>query len=294
MSVLKEYPSEYANKLFHNPSPMEKQIGIYPTFAGRMVAKPHYQTVPRVSRYFIVQFVLDGQMLYNAGGESVFLNKGDLFCLFPGVMTQYGVIPEKPQLQLIWFGLDGGGVQHLLQCLGLTESQSYIRKALIPGLPGMLHQLLNEFELLHSDNGNYCRWMGKLYEVFGHLIALNRSGQRRAREKAPYEWIKESESFMSMHYTEDITVQDVADYVGVHRSHLTAAFSKMYGVSPGQHLLRLRMTNGARMIEETDLSITEIAVSLGYSDIFAFTRAFSHHYGVSPSMFRAQHRGNRI
>lgn len=290
MSGLKEYPSEYASKLFYNPSALEKAIGIYPTFAGRMVAKPHYQTIPRMSQHYIIQFVLDGQMIYRAGEESVLLHKGDLFCLFPEVTAQYGVAPEKPQLQLIWFGLNGKQARHLLHNAGLTKEHSYIRKVSVPGMPGMLHQLLNEFHLLKTGSSNYCRWMSKMYEILGHLAVLNRSGERLMREKQSHEWIKESESFMSMHYTEDITVQDVADYIGVHRSHLTVAFSKMYGVTPGQYLLRLRMTNGARMLEETDLSITEIALSLGYSDIFAFTRAFGQYYGMSPSLYRVKKR----
>ncbi|MDF2715317.1 MAG: AraC family transcriptional regulator [Paenibacillus sp.] len=290
MRGLKEYASEYAKMAFYKPSAVEKAIGICPIFAGRMVAKPHYQTIPRTYPYFIIQFILDGQMIYRVNGESVFLDKGDMFCLFPDVTAQYGVVPEKPQLQLTWFGLEGEGVRSLLQSVGMTEEQPYIRKVCIPGMPGMLHQLLDEFHLLKSGKGSYYRWKSKLYEIFDHLAASNPSRSPHARERNSYEWVKDSEAFMSMHYTEDITVQDVADYVGIHRSHFTVAFSKLFGISPGQYLLRLRMTNGARMLEETDFTITEIALSLGYSDIFAFTRAFSNYYGKSPSLHRMNHR----
>lgn len=290
MRGLKEYPTEYAKMAFYKPNALEKAIGVCPMFAGRMVAKPHYQTIPRTFQYFIIQFILDGQLIYRAGGESVYLDKGDMFCLFPEVTVQYGVIPEKPKLQLTWFGLDGEGVRSLLQSVGLTEERPYIRKLGIPGLPGMLHQLLDEFHLLKSGSSNYYRWVSKLYEIFDHLAVSTPSAKPLTREKNAYEWIKESESFMGMHYSSDITVQDVADYVGIHRSHFTVAFSKLFGISPGQYLIRLRMTNGARMLEETDISITEIALSLGYSDIFAFTRAFSNYYGMPPSQYRANHR----
>jgi len=154
----------------------------------------------------------------------------------------------------------------------------------------MLHQLLDEFLLLKSGSTSYYRWISKLYEVFDQLVIARPPGAANSREKNSYAWIKESETFMSMHYNEDISVQDVADYVGIHRSHFTVAFTKLLGISPGQYLLRLRMTNGARLLEETDFSITEIALSLGYSDIFAFTRAFSNYYRMPPSVYRSNRR----
>lgn len=290
MRGLKEYATEYAKMAFYKPSALERAIGLCPMFAGRMMAKPHYQTIPRTYAYFIVQFVLDGQMMFQADGEPVYLDKGDMFCLFPEKTVQYGVIPEKPQLQLIWFGLEGEGVRYLLQSVGITEERPYARKAISPGIPGMLHQLLDEFLLLKSGGGSYYRWVSRLYEVFDQLIVAKPPGPAHARDKNAYEWIKESETFMSMHYNEAISVQDVADYVGIHRSHFTVAFTKLLGISPGQYLLRLRMNNGARMLEETDFSITEIALSLGYSDIFAFTRAFSNYYRMPPSVYRTSRR----
>jgi AraC-like DNA-binding protein len=99
-------------------------------------------------------------------------------------------------------------------------------------------------------------------------------------------WIRESEIFMDTHFTEKISVQDVADYVGIHRSHFTDAFTKQLGISPGQYLQQLRLGKGKQMLEETIVPITEIALSLGYSELFAFTRAFRNYYGMSPSHYR--------
>ncbi|MDF2725461.1 MAG: AraC family transcriptional regulator [Paenibacillus sp.] len=290
MHGLKEYATEYAKMAFYKPSDLEKALGVFPMFAGRMVAKPHYQTIPRSYHYFVIQFILDGQMLFKVGEQTIFLDKGDMFCLFPDVTAQYGVVPEKPKLQLAWFGLDGEGVRLMLQSVGITEERPFIRKIGITGLPSMLHQLLDEFLLLKSGGSNYYRWISKLYEMFDHLAGSAPAQPLPLREKNAYEWIKESESFMASHFARDISVQDVADYVGIHRSHFTVAFTKQLGISPRQYLIRLRMTHGAKMLEETDTSITDIALYLGYSDIFAFTRAFSNYYSMPPSQYRASKR----
>jgi AraC-like DNA-binding protein len=63
-------------------------------------------------------------------------------------------------------------------------------------------------------------------------------------------------------------------------------FSAKLGISPMQYLQRLRMRGGANLLTETDLSVTEIALSLGYPDLYSFTRAYRKYYGTSPTEFR--------
>ena len=47
------------------------------------------------------------------------------------------------------------------------------------------------------------------------------------------------------------------------------------------------MKQAAKMIEEERFNITEIALSLGYSDLYSFSKAFKNYYGVSPKHYIA-------
>lgn len=60
------------------------------------------------------------------------------------------------------------------------------------------------------------------------------------------------------------------------------------GVSYQQLALGERMGSAARLLRESSLSLNEISLSLGYSDVANFTRAFSRHMGVSPGRYRRQ------
>jgi AraC-like DNA-binding protein len=283
---LKEYAYEFADIVYYTPSALEKAIGVCPLYAGRMLAKPNYRSGPRILNHFILQFVLEGQLNFAADGHAVRLNKGDMFCLLPGTTVQYGVVPEKPELRLIWIGLCGEGVEPLLQSIGLTRTRSYSRKVLLPGLSGSLHQLLDLFRQLPLER-NFFQWLGKFYELIENFTVAERPKRHSLQEKSPNVWIRESEIFMDTHYSEKITVQDVAEYVGIQRSYFTDAFTKQMGVSPGHFLQQLRLSKGKQMLEETAVPITEIALSLGYSELYAFTRAFRNYYGISPSQYRA-------
>jgi AraC-like DNA-binding protein len=282
---LKEYALEFADIVYYTPTALEKAIGVCPLYVGRMRSKPNYRSGPRILNHYILQFVLDGQLNFAADGYTVRLNKGDMFCLLPGTTVQYGIVQDRPELRLIWIGLSGEGVDALLQSIGLTKNRSYSRKVLTQGLSGSLHQLLDVFRQL-PVHGNYFHWLGKFYELIEHLSLSTRPKLHCSQEKNPSMWIRESEIFMDTHFTEKISVQDVADYVGIHRSHFTDAFTKQLGISPGQYLQQLRLGKGKQMLEETIVPITEIALSLGYSELFAFTRAFRNYYGMSPSHYR--------
>ncbi|TNJ62706.1 AraC family transcriptional regulator [Paenibacillus hemerocallicola] len=254
--------------------------------AGRMTAKPNYQAGPKIIRYYIVHFVMEGQAVHWVNGRPVTLGKGDMFCVFPYKTARHGLDPDKPLLKMMWFGLTGEGVRSLLQRVGVTEERPYMRKVFHPGVPGIVRQLVDEFRQIHAA-GNYFRWMAKMYELFDHLAIADARERQSVPDRSPSSWIRDSERFMNLYFTENITVQDVANYVGVHRSHFSAEFSKRVGIPPVQYLQKLRMARGARMLSDSDFPITDIALSLGYPDLYAFTRAFRNYYGTTPSQYRA-------
>ncbi|MCZ8510966.1 AraC family transcriptional regulator [Paenibacillus filicis] len=282
MRGLKEYPSENAEFLYYTPSELERAIGIWPLHAGRMIAKPNYISGPRQIRYYNLHYILDGQVVYAVNGEQVTLKKGDLFCLFPDTPFTYKVKERNPKLRMTWIGFNGEGAGPLLQYAGITEEKPYCREIPLPDLPGTFRELLHEFRRLRVCGGSL-QFVSMICALLAQLAAVSK---QEVHETNKLTWIQDSETFMNVHYAEGITVQDVADYVGLHRTHFSSVFSKKLGISPIQYLQRLRMRSGAKLLADTDLSVTEIALSLGYPDLYSFTRAFRKYYGASPTEFR--------
>jgi len=62
------------------------------------------------------------------------------------------------------------------------------------------------------------------------------------------------------------------------------------GVSPGKHLLRLRLTRACRLLVETDQDIAAIAAQVGFADPLYFSRRFRQGMGQSPSGYRERHQ----
>ncbi|MCA9298484.1 MAG: helix-turn-helix domain-containing protein, partial [Phycisphaerales bacterium] len=83
-----------------------------------------------------------------------------------------------------------------------------------------------------------------------------------------------------------IGVEDVVEHVGMSRRSLERRLRGALGVSPSELIRRRRIETATRLIFDTDLSLTEIAIQSGFSSAQAMTRAFRAEYGRSPGEFR--------
>lgn len=88
----------------------------------------------------------------------------------------------------------------------------------------------------------------------------------------------------------DITVTDVADYLHISRSHLYGLFKKHLGTTPQAFLTSAKIIAARDFLTVTDIPIANIAVSCGYQNPFAFSRAFKKETGMTPKEYRQKYR----
>lgn len=90
------------------------------------------------------------------------------------------------------------------------------------------------------------------------------------------------------HLSQTIRVSDLAVVAGCSPSQLKRRMTKVLGVTPTQHILRVRVEAAARMLTESDKPIAAIATSCGFYDQPDFTRRFARLTNSTPAQFRAQ------
>ncbi|HEX6240698.1 MAG TPA: AraC family transcriptional regulator, partial [Polyangiales bacterium] len=90
--------------------------------------------------------------------------------------------------------------------------------------------------------------------------------------------------FIGEHLEHPMSVADIAHTAGLSEFHLHRLFHATFGESIGRLITRRRLELAAlRLAYEQDRSVTDIALSSGYSSSSNFTKAFSAYFGVSPS-----------
>ena len=92
--------------------------------------------------------------------------------------------------------------------------------------------------------------------------------------------------YMQTHYNEKITLGQLAEMAHLSERHFTRKFREIYRQSPAQYLLGMRLRRATSLLEETDHSISSIALECGFNDINYFSKAFKDAYHASPSQYR--------
>ncbi|MEK0315723.1 AraC family transcriptional regulator [Cohnella sp. 56] len=97
--------------------------------------------------------------------------------------------------------------------------------------------------------------------------------------------------YMAEHYAEDLSVERMAELVGLSPKYLGELFKKRYGQRPIDYLTELRMNRAKQYLRETNDKLRDIARSVGYSDEYYFSRKFKKAVGMAPSAY--PRRGKR-
>jgi len=101
------------------------------------------------------------------------------------------------------------------------------------------------------------------------------------------DWITPVTAHIARRLSGPLPVQDLADIAGMSRAHFVRQFTRAVGLSPSEHVFRLRMERAAHLLETSDLPVLEIARQCGFDNSNYFAKAFRRAFEVSPTAFRA-------
>jgi AraC-like DNA-binding protein len=124
--------------------------------------------------------------------------------------------------------------------------------------------------------------------VMNGAVRSMESGESEAVRK-----IEASIAYMLRHLDTPLQVATLAARANVSPSHFFALFKRRVGCAPIDYFIRLRMQHACRLLDETEMSVKEVAATLGYDDQFYFSRLFKAVNNVSPSRYRLSRSNDR-
>ena len=96
--------------------------------------------------------------------------------------------------------------------------------------------------------------------------------------------------YIDANCSEDISLEQLAQFSHVNKYYLVHAFSNVYGISPINYLMRARVEKAKTLLSTTDFSLSVISRSCGFSSSSYFSQTFKKLSGMSPSAFRRASR----
>jgi transcriptional regulator GlxA family with amidase domain len=100
------------------------------------------------------------------------------------------------------------------------------------------------------------------------------------------EHVREAILFMNEHYMEPLTRDALAEHVSLSPGYFSVAFKQVTGQSPIQYLSRIRMDRAKSLLKMSKLPVSQVAIEVGITDPFYFSRIFTSYVGMPPRDFR--------
>lgn len=108
----------------------------------------------------------------------------------------------------------------------------------------------------------------------------------RIRGGLPPRMLRKVREFVEANLDQKISIAALARAVGLSMFHFARAFKQSEGVTPHDYLVQRRVKRAMKLLAETDLPLSEIAVAVGFSDQSHCARRFREHVGVCPRDYR--------
>lgn len=131
------------------------------------------------------------------------------------------------------------------------------------------------FSLSFQD---FCR---KIFELLANMFQIQKN-----------EWSADSlvegvHMYIDEHYRDPINICDLAAQFYISPSHLSRQFKALYGCTPIQYLIDLRISQACKLLKENpDMEAKTVSTLVGYNDQFHFSKIFKKHTGCTPSDYR--------
>lgn len=127
--------------------------------------------------------------------------------------------------------------------------------------------------------------MESIQNTYSILLSLAQTQSDPYMPTEKQQKISAAVEYISQHYTENITNDELADLTGLSTVYFRKLFTHIMGVSPIVYARQLRIQKAKDMLRSDYAKLSDIAHSLGYPNLYDFSRDFKKHTGVSPSRY---------
>lgn len=237
---------------------------------------PHRVSIgPMLRNSYIIHYVTHGRGYYN--GNAVAAGQG--FLITPGHIEQYQADPDDPW-ELLWVVSEDNAMQQIFEAFHADPETGIFSYDYVSAV-----RRAGDAMLMMPNRIVGC---AELLELFLSFHKFQDRACVKTEESRAKSYVDFALKYIHTNYQNPVTVGELTVLLGVSQPYLFRIFKTATGKSPKQYLGDYRLLQAKKLLAETDLSVTEVAASVGYSDVLAFSKFFRIRQGISPQQYRQQ------
>lgn len=241
----------------------------------------HLSPLPHLHEHIEIVLMKSGVTIANADIISGTVKTGDLFIAFPNQVHYY-----LDQVSLI-------DAPVLIVSPDMTPEFNRIFKAMIPKNPVLRNAIGNprivaaveSLVQCSVERGEYSETEARgcmlilLSELFKNMELVE-------KHSLSHDLAKDIISYCYENYTNDISLQSIADDLHISRCYISRVFTRRLHIGFNDYINSLRVRSACEMLKAGEQPITEIAYAVGYNSVRTFDRCFLMSKGTTPREYR--------
>lgn len=153
-----------------------------------------------------------------------------------------------------------------------------------------LEEVISLCKLLENEQKKNNRFKNELLKNVLEclLFIILRKSNLKPSKKSTSNPIQNSILYLQLYFKENPSLSQVASYSGFNPNYFSQKFKETVGMTYIDYLVSLKASYAKKLLISSDMSITDICFSSGFTSISNFMRVFKAKYGISPSQYRKQ------
>lgn len=233
--------------------------------------------------YHLFHYVMAGKGFFILNNRKYELKKGDIFYIPPLSEPDYYPSNKEPWTYA-WVGFNGLYSEDYVLQTGLSnQNPIYHEKINLP-----LKDYFNALIERHNEI-NYLdlKCLGYFHLLIATMIESNEEINEILSKKQRY--VNNAKEFIHNNYQFEVSVEDIANSIGITPNYLANIFQEVCNISPKQYLTEIRMKQANLLItNKKEFKIKDIALMVGYKNQLHFSSEFKKYNKKSPLDYRKE------
>ncbi|CAM4455937.1 AraC family transcriptional regulator [Paenibacillus tarimensis] len=259
-------------------------------FTGESQTKPGHSIGPKVYDFYLLHHILSGRGTFTVQGNQYPLHAGHSFLIEPEQLVQYAADEDEPW-RYRWVAFAGSRCSELVSSVGLANGRLVVDSQDNRRIASYIKRIRHTFR----SRGPFAHLQAQgllqlILAELGEALRLPDDQPDYAGEEGSA-LVQQVIRYLSTQYAEPVSIERMAETIGFNRAYLSRAFKRHTGMSPVTFLLRLRIDKARRLLRERqELTVEQIAASVGFQDPLYFSKQFRRIYGQPPTSYREEMR----
>ena len=262
----------YKNKYYNTD--MRCCYGLSVLEYGWQRSESKHRYGPSIRKHFVLHYIKDGSGIYVADGQQFHVKKNDVFIIFPESLTWYEASIKDPW-EYWWIGFTGIDAPQLVAQTGALKKCPVV--SIDDGA-----RLLTVFENLRLPADTAYNMNAALFSIFDELSI--RLQQKQSQQNVNYIVARALKVIADK--KAQLTVEALADTVGISRSQLFRIFQAELTMSPHRYIMSQRLHTAMELLRNSALPVSQIAEENGFCDVSHFSREMKKYFGTTPLEYR--------